>query len=513
MAKTATKTPQKPLDSVQQQDQNPLFSPGNPDSQEDQHSEENESGEDPKETEPPIKKRGRPPGSGAKEGEPRRLNVIDEINQFDSWDGIQAYIYRHEPISNKPGNHMLKRFSSPFDEDDIMKDRGMGSGVYGIIVNRTDPKTRVRRMITSGDLTIMNMEYPPRMPLAHWVDDPRNEQWQWAKDILEREAKEKAAPVAAAPAAPTIDPLIEFLREDMRAQRAENVELRREIREAQNKKNPEQESFFNKLLDRAMTPPPAPPAPVEHKPSFLETLALDLIKQRLTPAEPAKVETPLDVLDKQIELDKKLRDNYGGGETKGKSKLEGWQEFGIELATAAQPYLAPFANVIARGMEMNMVMQAQQAQQRQQQGQQPQPQQPAANLQEVAPQPQTPPQAGPQLVPTRPTPEQFAVVILDYLKKDFVGNDLGDWYLDNYGEPEFKRARLQGKDRLLMELNSTPIFQHEIAPYAANGTLDAMLNDFIMWEEDDAPDEPEKKEEPDAPPIEWGKGVTTEAVK
>jgi hypothetical protein len=515
MAKTARKTAENPLDNVSESPKLEEIAPDHPSEQETLNLGSEPEPQKP-EAEPEPKRRGRP----TKDGQPRLLNIIEQINQFESWDGIQAYIYRHEPISNKPGNHMLKRYTRPFDEDDVMQDKGMGSGVYGIIVNRTDPQTRVRRMITSGEITIMNMEYPPRMPLAHWVDDPRNKEWDWAKVILEREEKEKTAPPPPPPPPDNgAGQLVDILREELRNAREEA----RTARADQGKKNPEEESVMKTLVARAFEPPKTDPVlaaildKLASKASPLESLALQLLQKQLidppkpeAPAPAAPVPTAIEALTQQIELDKKIKENYGGESEGSKaSRLSGTQELIRDLTTALAPSLAPVFQILANGMMHQQNLAAEEARLKMHAARAQQPQTPQPDgLKEVIITPQPMPQAGPQLVPD-PHLQKFAGIVLTHLHANWNGGDLGDKYYNDFGELQFNAMRTQGKDKILADLNTVPRFAEDTASYAA--ALNELLDGFILWEPADDDDE-EEEDKPEAPPIWKPKTQPTEAT-
>jgi hypothetical protein len=116
----------------------------------------------------------------------------------DEWRNLLVYLYRVEPVINRrsagrPSN--LRKFSQPFDSDEIM--RTEGSGVYRADVLRRNPTGRYSR-IRLEFFEILNMTYPPRIPPNDWVDDPANQSWEWAKGAV-KEASAAAASGAANP--------------------------------------------------------------------------------------------------------------------------------------------------------------------------------------------------------------------------------------------------------------------------------------------------------------------------
>lgn len=101
------------------------------------------------------------------------------------------YLYRIKPIIDRTrlGKDMyIMKAAAPIYPDDIMTSKAGGSGVYKLILIRWDPGTRDTNRIRDHIFTIMNPEYPPRVPLGEWVTNENNSEWAWAKPMLEAEA-------------------------------------------------------------------------------------------------------------------------------------------------------------------------------------------------------------------------------------------------------------------------------------------------------------------------------------
>ena len=112
----------------------------------------------------------------------RNPNFFERANAIPKTDwGTRAFIYVYclEPICNlKMGGESkyLVRLSEPIaDEQSLMVD--YGSGKYRLqLVNR---KAGVGKSdaIDTKEIEIYNPNYPPKIPRAVWMNDPRNERW------------------------------------------------------------------------------------------------------------------------------------------------------------------------------------------------------------------------------------------------------------------------------------------------------------------------------------------------
>jgi hypothetical protein len=172
-----------------------------------------------------------PSKDSSKGGRPRKFgdqdqSVLDRLMNLETWEGVWAYVYRVQPFSNRlvGGNRKVhvKRWDAPFDIEDLMKEAG--SGVYQVAATRLNSKTGKRPMFDSGEIRIFNMNHPPKIPPGEWIDDPRNKEWAWAKEIIFR----KEAPPAAPPAP---DPMIGLLEKTIDRQEQAMQELRKEMRD------------------------------------------------------------------------------------------------------------------------------------------------------------------------------------------------------------------------------------------------------------------------------------------
>lgn len=113
----------------------------------------------------------------------------------EQWKNHVIYLYRMGPVTDRTGAGGPKyvcKYVSPIDEERIMREHG--SGKYNVqLVESTGTGRNSSRYVFKYVCEIMNPEYPPKIPAGQWVDDPRNEEWKWCKDLV------NGAAVTAAP--------------------------------------------------------------------------------------------------------------------------------------------------------------------------------------------------------------------------------------------------------------------------------------------------------------------------
>lgn len=156
----------------------------------------------------PIKRGpGRPRKYPLKEGETPRPRAVkatpaddQDIQIFfatssdDEWSRRAVYVWRYQPITHaKTGGKPTScgQFCSKFDFDDMLKLHGSGHYRFDVVEFPADGNGKGKR-IKQGFATIVNTQFPPKIGLGDWVDDPRNDAWKWAVPMLEAEAAEAA---------------------------------------------------------------------------------------------------------------------------------------------------------------------------------------------------------------------------------------------------------------------------------------------------------------------------------
>ena len=203
---------------------------------------------------------------------------------------VYGFTFTHPTVHNRlmGGNRKIhvKRYDTPFDVQDLMLEAG--SGVYQFQATKQDPKTGKRPMFATGEVKILNVNHPPKIPVGEWVDDPRNKEWQWAKEAIMKQAI-VAAPVAPPPP----DPLIGILEKTIDRQEAAMQALRAEMTanakaaaDAAAAPKPDPAAgvmailapFLPAIIGKLTAPPPPPPDPMASL-----TAAITLLKSVTPP--------------------------------------------------------------------------------------------------------------------------------------------------------------------------------------------------------------------------------------
>lgn len=444
----------------------------------------------------PPKRGGRP----TKEASEQEKTVFEEIRE--RWKpSTKGYVYRTQPYTNKlmgGTKHVhVRRYDEPFDADDLMT--YAGSGAYMIMLTERLPDGKDKRTFT-GDIKLLDYNRPPKLPPGEWIDDPRNKEWEWAKESIFPKKEEPA---------PKNDPLIEILRDELKAAREES----RLARADANKKDPGEQSILAALLNRVMQPPPPPPPPPD--PMANIAAIIQIAKALQPPPLPPAAPSPFEEIAKKM-VEAKLSGNDKGDfekflEFKAKfdeaapverrGKKDTWDHI-TETIDALGPVLGPALQPLGQALAMSMMGRPPQIQQ--QPHQQPPPYTPAAMPPPAQPT-QQPSATGPQAVQDRPSVPVFARAVLEGLKNSdkFTGLDLGDWYLKRWGAKEFADIQRQGKHEVIDLLKTGPTESWEpLKPYAEDGSLEELIEEFLEWEPDEPEQQQAKPQQPTAPPTE-----------
>ena len=216
--------------------------------------------------EPPKRKRGRPPGSTKAKAEapdddedsPDAPEITGNgdfwlmLQNFtdDEWNHLSAYVYRVAPKIDRKNNGRkanIQTYTSRFTPDDLMKDHG--SGCYQIMLNHQDPGTGKYSRIGIEKVQIINPKYPPVVPDGDWVDDKENEMWKWGA---------KAVPSASngGDQYPPGFNIAEMM--DKADQRALKMVEIMTPKAPPPKDDTVLTTILEKLLEKSLTPPPAP---------------------------------------------------------------------------------------------------------------------------------------------------------------------------------------------------------------------------------------------------------------
>ncbi len=137
-----------------------------------------------------------PPANGAASvSDQDFFNTVRSFPKSDWEERKFMYLYRTGPQINlgRKGEWNIERYSRAVDTEDIMQSHGSGS--YKIMLVEWEPETNQTRLLRTHYFTIMNMNYPPKVPMGTWIDKAENAEWLWAKPYLEAEMR-KAIPGA-----------------------------------------------------------------------------------------------------------------------------------------------------------------------------------------------------------------------------------------------------------------------------------------------------------------------------
>jgi hypothetical protein len=232
--------------------------------------------------EPPAKLNGQHrPGLTTKT--PTFIQTMNSVPKGDWGPRANIYLYRVEPVIDRTrsgDSKFINVYAEPVSEDRVMAD--YGSGRYKMILNFRKPGAATGDVIDSTYMDILNMKYPPKIPLGEWTDDPRNKKWAWAKEA-------NGIPVAApAPASSGLEAVVDVMRA--------TSEMRRDIRE--------------EMQASAPLTPPAPPAlpdPFDTAKKIMDMRGNDpmiaALMQRLDAADKAAERSR----DREFELLRELR--------------------------------------------------------------------------------------------------------------------------------------------------------------------------------------------------------------
>lgn len=149
---------------------------------------------------------GRPAGSLKETKTPRPgedggelVDFWAELKEYPKadWDEqLILYLYRTHPLidlgSRGKGEWKIEKYSKPIDAQDVLEVHG--SGGYKILLVRWSPVTRKTTLLRTHYFTMLNMNYPPKVPFGSWLDRDENKDWAWAKPALEKQITNGTSP-------------------------------------------------------------------------------------------------------------------------------------------------------------------------------------------------------------------------------------------------------------------------------------------------------------------------------
>jgi hypothetical protein len=115
----------------------------------------------------------------------------DWVQNFsdDEFNYLMFYVHRCGPkidraAAGKP--IAIAKLARRFDLDDILKEFGSGHYRFDVVKRnpRPGPGEKTQERIRQEYVDIINPDFPPRVPLGDWINDPENDMWRWAEEPL-----------------------------------------------------------------------------------------------------------------------------------------------------------------------------------------------------------------------------------------------------------------------------------------------------------------------------------------
>lgn len=142
---------------------------------------------------PPPKSHNRRPGRPRADESPSEdshsfFDTLVKVDARDWGTRYWIYVYRLEPTIDRTRTgdpKYIQSYAEPINEDRLLADHG--SGKYKMILNFRKPGAERGDEIDTGYISVLNMEFPPKIAPGEWVDDPKNRKWSWAKKYFPTE--------------------------------------------------------------------------------------------------------------------------------------------------------------------------------------------------------------------------------------------------------------------------------------------------------------------------------------
>ena len=435
---------------------------------------------------------------------------LGNVHKDDWGTRYNLYIYRQEPIIDRTRAgepKYIMQYAEPISEDRILADHG--SGRYKLILNFRKPGADRGDEVDTGYISLLNMNYPPRIAPGEWVDDPRNRTWSWAKKTFPPEAPNPAM-LATDPlkALEAVNRIRKDISEEMRpndtaeermlmmatileklSPRASSADemmkniavLMHELRPPEDKLNAFLLQNYGEMLKEVLKSK-------EQQPERANGLAV--IKEVVTGFK--------DLIPQVKELIPGLGE--GTGAAVGRSRLNSWQEFTVAMGPYLSAVLAPLAQVVASRIQNAPMMP------------------PGASYQLPAPAQGNGAGAGAAAPGTMmPFLQMIANPMVNYAREmappdsydpQECGEDFAAWVHEGFGanplyNDAIAAARLMGPIGVIAAFKATPLWNDRgptnSAPSLASleTQLFPFFNAFLNW----TPPRPEQIEEDDNEPL------------
>lgn len=454
-----------------------------------------------------------------KDAPPKFLEFFRKLSTYPLADWgtrVKVKVYRLEPITNQllatGKKYVAIYMQPPVDEERIKQDAG--SGRYRLYLNYKAP-AEGEKEIDSVEIDILDMRYPPKVPKGAWLDDPRNQEWAWAREFYDKQGAQPAVPAAQGPTMlETIDTVLdvaERLKPTPAAPAQTAVqELNTLVAVAEKLRPPETVPAFMQTQFTALQ---AQITAAQERADKLMLLLLEDRRKGSTSSDGVSVIK--EVVGGLKELVPTVKEFFpegignGGG---GGSRLNGWQEFAVALGNspAVSSIISPLAGALAGVLVGRFTGGARPGQ----------PPAPPPAYQPPAPhQPPSQPAAlpGAELMPflamiAPPMCNYIRTMAIPGNEPEAMGKDFAGWVFDGYGgDPRYmeaiQAARMMGPAGIITAFQSVPLWKDKgpngmmVSLEELQAKLPAFFTAFLNYDPN-AEDETEEDEEEETGPPE-----------
>lgn len=280
---------------------------------------------------------------------------VAQVAKADWGPRANIYLYRVEPVIDRRragSQTYITKYAEPISEDRILADHG--SGRYKLMLNFRKPGAEQGDEVDSLYLDLLNLQFPPKIPPGEWVDDPNNKKWAWAKASMDKSGPQQG------------NNLVEAL------------DVLNEIQDSTTKRvlanlppptsGADEVVKIAKVLDIIRPPAPPPAAPDNSLAVFMQAelrsireqveksrereLALmeKLMDAKTKPSESGGFGIVKELVGGLKELIPEVRSLFPAAEDGGfvgRSRMNGWQDFAVQMAPHFAPALTPLFHGLA----------------------------------------------------------------------------------------------------------------------------------------------------------------------
>jgi hypothetical protein len=421
------------------------------------------------------------------------------VRFFDRWnatpnfeENAEYWLFRIEPFTDRDAQgkpRFIQLYHQPCDESRIMDQ--FGSGVYKVMVKTREGDGPLQLRQTLPRLEIDNPDFPPRIEPGDWMEHHKNKRWAWAKKYYDADAA-KAAGAGAATQGMSAADILTVVRETLEARLPASTGPKESVLDAVK---------IGLDMAKAAAPPPSNnDAVIQIMRDQMTALRaenaqmtqrfLDLLTKQATASAAAQPKTFTEQLQEAKAVIEQIAglQPEGGGNRKAAEPHPGWDLLGDVLRPIAQAGAPVVQMLLTKALTEPKPRPQTSVIQQQQSGQQQQPVpaagQPAAAVQEQA---QT---AGETTVDVPLVLKQHSFSALDWcFQRRATGDEWADWV--ESGWPGTIRAlRVIGAEKGVMPVDeiiriakSVPLLWNQISPLKdGEERLRQFLAEVITWE-------------------------------